>query len=118
MSKVEQIKEYRQRLPGRINVHTGGSLEEGFWAKVTAPKGDLQNCYTQASSIPELILMINDAVKTHFEIPEEIRDQVGFYAPMPDNHLRWEEMFHHLVSMANQGSDDTSLKLQDPALVS
>jgi len=116
MNKMEQIKKYSQLLPERINVHSEGSPEEGFWAKITAPGSNLQNCYTEANSIPELILMINDAVKTHYEIPEEVRDQVGFYAPIPENHLRWEEMFNQLASMGNQeGEINTSLKLA-PAL--
>ena len=118
MNKVEQIKHYSQLLPERINVHSEGSPEEGFWAKITAQGSTLQNCYTEASSVSELILMINDAVKTHFEIPEEIRDQVGFYAPGPENHLHWEGMFNQLVSMENQeGEINTSLKLQVPELV-
>jgi len=113
MSKEELIKKYSQLLPQRIDVHSEGANEEGFWAKVTAPGTDLQNCYTEAASIPELILMVNDAVKTHFEIPEDIREEVGFYAPLPDNHLRMEEMFNKLVLMGNQeGRSITSLELQ------
>ncbi len=117
MDKVGQIKQYSKLLPERINVHSEGSPEEGFWAKITAPGSNLQNCYTEAKSIPELILMINEAIKTHYEIPEELRDQVSFYAPIPENHLRWEEMFNQLASMGNQeGEINTFLKLV-PALV-
>ncbi len=115
MNKAEKIKHFSAALPRRINVHSEGTTEEGFWAKITAPETTLQNCYTEAGSVSELILMINDAVKTHFEIPEDIRDEVGFYAPISKNHLHWEEMFNNLASMENQeGEVTTSLNLQTP----
>ena len=74
----QQIKEYRAKLPDRINVSIKN--EDGsFWAKITTPDGELSNCYTQADNINELVVMINDAVQTHCEVPEGIREQVGFY---------------------------------------
>lgn len=113
MKNEELVKQFSQVLPQRINVHSGGSPEEGYWAKITADGTDMQNCYTQADSISELILMVNDAVKTHYEVPEDIRDQVGFYAPLSENHLRWEEMLTKLVSMEKEDGDlTTSLELQ------
>ena len=76
--KEAQIKEYRAKLPERINVSIKN--EDGsFWAKITTRDGELSNCYTQAEHISELFVMINDAVQTHFEVPEEIRERVSCY---------------------------------------
>lgn len=116
MKENEQIKEYRAKLPDRINVSIKN--EDGsFWAKITTPDGELSNCYTQANNISELVVMINDAVQTHFEIPEKIREKVGFYVPISDNHLRWEAMFNQLSAMQNKGGKKTILTLRKPELV-
>src|SRR3989338_9415373 len=109
--KEQQIKEYRAKLPDRINVSIKN--EDGsFWAKITTSDGQLSNCYTQANSISELVVMINDAVQTHFEIPEEIREKVGFYLPVSDDHLRWEAMFNQLTAMQHPTKKETILTLQ------
>ncbi len=114
--KVAQIKKYRAKLPNRINVSIKN--EDGsFWAKITTSDGELSNCYTQAENINELVVMINDAVQTHFEIPEKIREQVGFYVPIAQNHLRWEAMFNQLSAMQNKGGKKTTLALRKPELV-
>jgi len=116
MKKNEQIKEYRAKLPDRITVSIRN--EDGsFWAKITTPDGKLSNCYTQAENINELVVMINDAVQTHFEVPEKLREAVGFYLPIPENHLRWEEFFNQLSAMQNKGGKKTTLTLRKPELV-
>ena len=112
----QQIKEYRKLLPERINVRIENE-NGGFWAKITTPDKKLSNCYTQAESITELVVMINDAVQTHFEIPEEIREKVGFYLPVSDDHLRWEAMFNQLTAMQHPTKKETILTLQAPQLV-
>lgn len=75
----EKLKliEYTMRLPSvlRVEIHRGE--QGGFWAKVL----DLPGCATQASSFPELIEMVNDAVLTYFEVPEKFRDHLGIYIP-------------------------------------
>lgn len=117
MKKEQQIKEYRTKLPDRINVSIRN--EDGsFWAKITTLDGELSNCYTQADNISELVVMINDAVQTHFEVPEKLREAVGFYLPVPENHLRWEEFFSQLSAMQNKGGKKTTLILRKPELVS
>lgn len=113
----EQIKHYRSLLPERISVRVqneGG----GFWAQITAPEVGLSDCYTQADSIDELMVMINDAVQTHFEIPEEVREKVGFYLPVPSKRLRFEEMFNQLAELGKQKEEETTLTLREPELVS
>ena len=114
--KNDQIKQYRSLLPERISVRIVNE-DGGFWAQITAPEAGLSDCYTQADSINELMLMINDAVQTHFEIPEEVREKVGFYIPVPTNHLRFEEMFNQLASMEKHESEETTLTLREPELV-
>ena len=111
-----QIQEYRAKLPARVNVRIE-SEDGGFWAKITTLDGKLSNCYTQADTISELVEMINDAVKTHFDIPEEIREEVGFYVPVPENHLRWEAMFSQLSAMQHPTEKETTLTLREPELV-
>ncbi len=116
MKKEQQIREYRAKLPDRVNVSIKN--EDGsFWAKITTSDGQLSNCYTQADTISELVVMINDAVQTHFEVPEKIREQVGFYVPMEENHLRWEAMFNQLSAMQSKGGKKTTLALRKPELV-
>lgn len=75
----EKLKliEYIMRLPSVIRVEIHRGEQEGFWAKVL----DLPGCATQASSFPELIEMVNDAVLTYFEVPEKFRDHLGIYIP-------------------------------------
>lgn len=111
----EKIKQFRDLLPNRVDVtiRTEGKV---FWAKITTPDGKLDNCYTQADSISELVVMINDAVKTHFEIPEEARKDVGFYVPLSQSHLRWEEMFNELASLQHLKTDKAVLSLRESEL--
>lgn len=95
------------------------NTDDGLWAKVFTPDGRLSNCYTQATNATELIVMINDAIFTHFEVPEKLRRDLGFYVPLSDKHLRIEEMFNKLVSMEKQldvnGGDETTLTLRKEA---
>ena len=109
------IAEYRSRLPLRVTVQVENTAD-GLWAEISAPDKGLSHCYTQGSTLPELIIMINDAILTHFEIPEEARELVGFYIPVSEKHLRWETMFNQLVALEKKGSEETVLTLQEPQL--
>src|SRR3989344_8340558 len=97
----KKVLNFRALLPARVIVNVENT-EDGLWAKVSTSDGRLSNCYTQAINATELIVMINDAIFTHFEIPEKIRKDVGFYVPLSNEHLRMEEMFNKLVSMERQ----------------
>lgn len=90
---------YAKLLPQRISVRIEKD-ENGLWAKVL----ELPHCYTQASSGSELLEMINDAVQTHFEVPENLRKEVGYYIPLTDQHQRLEEMFRKLVEIEQKVS--------------
>ena len=119
MDRVQQAKEYRARLPERVMVHIESS-DNGLSAQITAADGKISHCYTQATNAVELVPMINDAVQTYFEIPEEFRSEVGYYSPLSDSHINLEEMFNQLVSLekqANQqGKSETTLTLRDAKL--
>ncbi len=118
-TRESTIKEYRSRLPQRIKVSIESS-EEGLWARISADDGSLEHCYTQAANITELVPMVNDAVQTHFEVPEEFRSEVGYYSPLSDTHIQLEDMFRKLVSMERQasatGKSEAILTLKDNQL--
>ena len=110
MNKEEQIAKYRKILPTQVSIRVGGSTEEGYWAKITSREGNLDNCYTQAETFIGLLPMITDAVQTHFDVPEEIRDEVGSYVPLSANHLRWEDALNKLATLEKQGEGELTLK--------
>lgn len=116
MNKDQQVDKFRAILPSRVLVNVENT-DDGLWAKISTSDGKLSHCYTQAANTTELVVMINDAVFTHFEVPERVRKDVGFYVPLSDNHLRIEEMFNKLVSMEKQlnihGDTETTLTLRE-----
>lgn len=95
----KEAQYYAKLLPQRISVKIEKD-EKGLWAKIL----ELPHCYTQASSGSELLEMINDAVQTHFEIPEKFRKDIGYYVPITDQHQRLEEMFRKLVEIEQKVS--------------
>ncbi len=108
-------------LPERVKVSVE-STNDGLWARISAEGSNvLDNCYTQAANSAELVLMVNDAIQTHFEIPEELKSEVGYYTPVSERHLRLEEMFRNLVMMEQEadtrGKSETTLTLKDNELV-
>lgn len=116
MNKAQKIKGFRAVLPARVVVNMENT-EDGLWAKISTSDGKLSNCYTQAANAVELVTMVNDAIFTHFEIPEDFRSKIGYYVPLSDNHVRMEEMFNKLVSMEKQlglkRDSKTTLTLQE-----
>jgi hypothetical protein len=112
----QKIAKFRAVLPNRVIVNVENT-NDGLWAKVSTLDGKLSNCYTQAVNATELIVMINDAIFTHFEIPEEVRRLIGFYVPLSNKHLQMEEMFNKIVSMEKQldieGDSETTLTLRE-----
>ena len=112
----QEIVKFRAILPNRVIVNVENT-DDGLWAKVSTLDGKLANCYTQAINAAELIVMINDAIFTHFEIPEKVRRDIGFYVPLSNEHLQMEEMFNKIVSMEKQlnleGDSETTLTLRE-----
>lgn len=77
MKLDEQVEKFRTLLPVRVVVRVENT-DDGLWAKISTPDGTLSNCYTQGANAVELVTMINDALFTHFEVPEEVRNKVGY----------------------------------------
>lgn len=117
-SHDEQVEKFRTLLPMRVVVRAENT-EEGLWAKISTPDGKLSNCYTQAANAAELVTMVNDVLFTHFEVPEDVRNKVGYYVPLSNNHMHMEELFNRLVSMEKQldltGDSETTLTLREAA---
>lgn len=116
MDETQKIKNIRALLPVRVVVRVENT-DNGLWARISTPDGKLSNCYTQAANAVELVTMVNDALFTHFEVPENMRSKIGYYVPLADNHVRMEEMFNQLVSMEKQldltGDSETTLTLRE-----
>ncbi|MCK5059834.1 MAG: hypothetical protein KAR00_01645 [Candidatus Pacebacteria bacterium] len=76
MSKKD-LNFYKSLLPEQITVVVQVT-EEGLVAEIK----ELENCYTQADNPAELIEMVNDAVFTYLEIPDNFVKQLGIvYLP-------------------------------------
>lgn len=116
MNNTRQIGKFRAILPARVVVRVENT-EDGLWAKISSSDEKLSDCYTQAANATELIVMINDAIFTHFEIPENVRKDLGFYVPLSNEHLKMEDMFNKLVSMEKQldveGGSETILTFRE-----
>ncbi len=63
----QNIREIRERFPSILSVDVNRSRDGGFTAEVSTFSG----CYTEAESFTGLVDMVNDAVKTYFEIPKK-----------------------------------------------
>ncbi|MDP1689347.1 MAG: hypothetical protein Q8L47_04450 [bacterium] len=77
-SKVVEIKRLRALFPQEITVKVSLADEGGFCAEVYI---DNEVLYTDAEAISELIDMINDSIRTYFEIPTEFTSYMGEYIP-------------------------------------
>jgi|SRR3989344_190881 len=76
--KVElEIERLRSLFPASIEVSVERSQDGGFFANISTFPG----CVTQADSFSELIEMVNDAVRTYFEIPEGYLPHMPTYLP-------------------------------------
>ena len=65
----EVLYALRSKLPDHLDVEIS-SIEDGYYlAKVKNAPG----CITQAKNPQELFLMVNDAVYTYFDVPEQYK---------------------------------------------
>ena len=58
---------YQAQFPNVIEVQIEESKDGGYWVKIL----NLEGCFTQAETVEELFEMVNDAVYTYFDVPEE-----------------------------------------------
>lgn len=72
-----EINKLRGHFPKHITVRVERSQDGGFYAEVKSFPG----CVTEADTFSELIEMVNDAVKTYFEIPEQYLPYMPTYIP-------------------------------------
>jgi len=116
MSTAQEIKHFRSLLPVRVIARVS-STEDGLWAKISTPDGKISHCYTQASNMTELMVMMNDAIFCYLDIPDKLRKEMGFYLPLSNKHLQMEQMFNKLISMEKQlekkGGSETTLTLRE-----
>ncbi|MCL4405511.1 MAG: hypothetical protein M1361_02610 [Patescibacteria group bacterium] len=75
--EVEEVNKYRALFPSEIKVSVERSENGDFLATIHTFSG----LFTEASSFSELIEMVNDAVKTYFEIPDKFIPYVPNYIP-------------------------------------
>ena len=75
---TQEINRLRALFPSEIRVHVGRSEDDGFFAEILTFPG----CFTEANTLSELIEMVNDSVKTYFEVPEEYFPYMANYLPL------------------------------------
>ena len=75
--QILQINRLRSLFPGSVHVNVRRSKDGGFVAVIKTFSG----CVTQADSFAELIEMVNDAVRTYFEVPQEYLPFMPTYLP-------------------------------------
>ena len=114
---VENLKKYEDLLPNRVTVQIK-KTEDGLYAKIL----ELPNCNTQADNFVELIRMVNDAIFSYLDIPEEHQEKLGYYVPakiMDEfQRQRWQTAFQDLVKDGPQnGSPSIFNKMTDAVSV-
>lgn len=82
----EKIK-HQSKLPESIKVEIKESPDGGYFVKVVS----LKHCFTQADNVEELLLMVNDVVFSHFDIPEKLRPFMPVYFPAGEIKKRLQE---------------------------
>lgn len=74
---IKEINSYRSLFPREIVVKILRSEDGGFAAEIT----EFPRCYTEADTFAELIEMINDAIKTYFEVPDKYNSYMPTHLP-------------------------------------
>ena len=73
----EVLVAYRSKMPDSLDVKIRESEDGGYWVEI----GNIPGCVTQADTGEELFAMVNAAVYTFFEIPEEYFPYISSYLP-------------------------------------
>lgn len=79
LSKKSQatIEHLRAQFPQKIAVRVTRSEDGGFVAAIVSIPGAI----TEAESLSELLDMVNDAVRTYFDIPKQYASYMPTYLP-------------------------------------
>lgn len=97
----EALEAYFYRLPEKIEVHW---FRDGQYI-VGDIKTDDKNCITQAYTPSEFVSMVNDAIMTVYDIPEEyhtILRRYKAYQPPPE---QWAQLNNQTVQKGLFGSE-------------
>jgi len=86
ISLKEKIK-YQSRLPKLIKVEINESPDGGYFIKIIS----LKHCFTQADTPEEILIMVNDVVYSHFDIPEKLRSSMPPYFPKEELKKKLQE---------------------------
>ncbi len=74
---IKEIKKLRAKLPKEINVLTREGDKGQYCVEIPAFAG----CFTEADTIKELIIMVNDLVRVYLDIPKEYLSFMPVYMP-------------------------------------
>lgn len=75
--RPELVLAFRWKMPDTLNVNIKPSEDGGFIGEV----GNFPGCITQGETGQEIFEMINDAVYTYLEIPEEYKVYMPSFLP-------------------------------------
>lgn len=78
--EIKKINKFRAVFPKEISISIARDESGTFLAQIDTFKG----LATEGNSFSELIEMVNDAVKTYFEIPREFLPYMPNYVPPLD----------------------------------
>ena len=73
----KEINKIRSLFPSQINVRTHRSENGKYCAEITTYPGS----FTEADTFSSLIEMVNDCMRTYFEVPEKYFSYVPPYLP-------------------------------------
>lgn len=74
---IKAIHRFRSLFPSELEVRVRRSEDGGFFAEILT----FPNVITEADTFSELIDMVNDAVLTYFEVPNQYVSFVPNYIP-------------------------------------
>jgi predicted RNase H-like HicB family nuclease len=103
----KEIYRLRSLFPSEVTVRVNRSQDGGYYSEVLS----FPNCFTEADTFSELVEMINDAIKTYFEVPAK------YISYMP-TYIFPIEMAQHLDAFpVRKREDKLKLKLinREPA---
>ncbi|MDD3386789.1 MAG: hypothetical protein PHX92_02605 [Candidatus Pacebacteria bacterium] len=74
---IKDINKFRSLFPKEISVLVRRGDNDRYCAEITTYEG----CFTEGNTFAELTEMINDAVRTYLDIPEEYFQYMPEYFP-------------------------------------
>ena len=90
VKKIEELIKYQAKFPDKLEVQITKSDDFGYAIKIL----NLPGCFTQVENAEELLIMVNDAVYTYFDIPRDIVSSMPRYFPaeeIREELQKWEK---------------------------